>query len=667
MAAFRNLLRLYPQDIFVHRRYQDWLSGNETVRQQEQQVADYRGAYEMDPNDLRHGYLYARILARRDYQKAFDILSGLAATHPDSPWPHLGLSQMRTIRQLQDLTDARRQLDLYLAACPSSLDPIALNLIQRVGDKALWQRTAERLRDQLTSRDDPAAIAAWPQLWTLESRIRPAAEQELSRRQIAEDLKMLRALDQTGLNDWYNVLRQGYQTINDAAGVQWTDSQLLRNLTSSSLAFDLLHRQWWAAHSTETGVPKGPAETRARKLLQASDEWTRRWASHPMAWYARMRAVETLKDTPAEVIEEVAAKVMLTSDRSPDAVRGTVPPALDIARLRLERGVAIHRVPELILQAEQWVIAKYEADRKIQYGVWGSPADLEAFRLEETWACRKVLFDFHWKTGQKENALEVLESMQQSVSALDPKGLPATGWPLVFDMALTLGRLDKARAALARMESRNDAYWQSAAALAEAEGRKLDAVAFYLNTKSVAAQEKALALWLSLGGTAAGWEATVGRTAVKPPADEAAAWQRLARDLPDFVLEDVAGRKVRLADLQGKTTFVNVWATWCGPCREELPQVQELYRALKDRKDVAIMTLNADENPAVVKPFLDRVGYTFPTLLASDYVFKTLEVNGIPRNWIVDKTGVIRLELATFDRVEMSKLVMAMLEKLKDQ
>jgi hypothetical protein len=194
VAAFHELLRKYPEDVFVHRRYQDRLSGNNTLQQQELQVAEYRATYEKGSTSLFAGYLYARMLVRRDHEKGFAILRGLVERHPDAPWLHLQLAGMEQMPRLRDLADGRKQLDAYLTECPSSLDASALSLIQSLGDKDLWQRTAERMRGQLESRNDPAALSAWPQLWTLESRIRPADQQDQARQQVAEDVKKIRAL-----------------------------------------------------------------------------------------------------------------------------------------------------------------------------------------------------------------------------------------------------------------------------------------------------------------------------------------------------------------------------------------------------------------------------------------------------------------------------------------
>jgi thiol-disulfide isomerase/thioredoxin len=94
-----------------------------------------------------------------------------------------------------------------------------------------------------------------------------------------------------------------------------------------------------------------------------------------------------------------------------------------------------------------------------------------------------------------------------------------------------------------------------------------------------------------------------------------------------------------LKDLAGKVVLINEWATWCGPCNEELPKLQKLYEQMKDRSDIQILTFNIDESLGLVAPFLKEKGYTFPVLPASSLV-NNLQLNGsIPQNWIVDGKG----------------------------
>jgi thiol-disulfide isomerase/thioredoxin len=118
--------------------------------------------------------------------------------------------------------------------------------------------------------------------------------------------------------------------------------------------------------------------------------------------------------------------------------------------------------------------------------------------------------------------------------------------------------------------------------------------------------------------------------------------------LPAFELVDVASKSWRLADLRGKKPVINVWATWCGPCREELPYVERLQQRLAGRDDVQLLTLNLDFNPGLVKPYLRRNHFTFPSLFATAWYAKAVEEKSIPRTWVVDGAGVVRFEQLGF-------------------
>ena len=117
------------------------------------------------------------------------------------------------------------------------------------------------------------------------------------------------------------------------------------------------------------------------------------------------------------------------------------------------------------------------------------------------------------------------------------------------------------------------------------------------------------------------------------------------RDLAsqDFTLESLAGDQVSLSSYKGKVVLLSFWATWCGPCKQEMPEMQALYQKLKSR-GFEVVAVDMMEDKAVVADFVKKSGYTFPVLL--DH---TGEVGGgqmynaraIPTNYIVDKSGRI--------------------------
>ncbi len=122
--------------------------------------------------------------------------------------------------------------------------------------------------------------------------------------------------------------------------------------------------------------------------------------------------------------------------------------------------------------------------------------------------------------------------------------------------------------------------------------------------------------------------------------------------LVPFSLPDLQGRTWTPAALLGKTALVNVWATWCAPCRDELPFVQKLHERLAAREDVIVLSISIDEKPQHARRFAKKYGLTFPVLLAPEFVESHFLSTGlgIPVNWLVDPDGVIRRKPARFDK-----------------
>lgn len=125
----------------------------------------------------------------------------------------------------------------------------------------------------------------------------------------------------------------------------------------------------------------------------------------------------------------------------------------------------------------------------------------------------------------------------------------------------------------------------------------------------------------------------------------------------DFELEDLKGNKVKLSDYEGQIVFLNFWATWCPPCRAEMPDMEEIYKEYGDR-GVAILAVNStsmelrggnDSKKArkQVEEFIESAGFTFPVLLDSDDEVlvkynNIVPITGIPTTFMIDKKGQIR-------------------------
>ena len=111
---------------------------------------------------------------------------------------------------------------------------------------------------------------------------------------------------------------------------------------------------------------------------------------------------------------------------------------------------------------------------------------------------------------------------------------------------------------------------------------------------------------------------------------------------PEFSLDGLSGRKVELKNFKGKVIFLTFWATWCGPCKGELPSIEALHQQLKG-KDFVVLTVAVDlEGALPVEKFIAKQGYTFYVLIDSkSQVLDLYRVEGIPMTFLIDKKGRI--------------------------
>jgi len=110
------------------------------------------------------------------------------------------------------------------------------------------------------------------------------------------------------------------------------------------------------------------------------------------------------------------------------------------------------------------------------------------------------------------------------------------------------------------------------------------------------------------------------------------------RQTADFTLTDLQGKSWHLRDLAGKVVMVNFWATWCPPCRKEMPDLQALYEKYKDQGFIVLSI--SDEEAAKVSPFIAERKITYPVLLDPGRKVNDLFiVDGIPKSFVYDRSG----------------------------
>lgn len=636
--ALAAMLEKYPRDLALHQHRRVLLIGpmfdNWKVA-----IKEYRRLYEAHPGDPLYRFLYARVLNGTQTTEAIRLLDGVLADYPGFAPAHLELARIHQWGVFKDTARAVSHLEAYRRACPDST--ASFSTVLSLNDQAYFERSAQELRKLLeaTPDSDAARLPAYGTLWTLEFRGRPASGHDALRKQVAADMKRLESLSppEPQMKRWLRVLEQGYRLLNDKAAAERVEDRLtaLKPLSRDAMGLEM-ERQYRKNEYPRTGVRKDE-EAWARQQLEASRAWIERWPGAAGPFSRRLGGLVALEKIPVEDLHETADRLLENYARQPDEFRSFPPTAYRVAQAYLQAGTRLDRIPALIEAGTAELAIARERDQA---------SDTEP-------------------PGKKHDGGYSLWFFE--------------GMPIAIGASLGQGKPEEARKALREMEAyalanpgskdeedgkkaadqRNALLWEMRGRIAEAEIRPADAVVLYLRAEAlqsmpprpqqphrVNAGSRARQLWKQLGGgTNEGLQALTEKGALLAnPNAVSEGWSKATRVLPDFEITDTAGRVWRLADLKNKRTFINIWATWCGWCHPELPEVQKLHEEAAGRKDVAVITLNIDDNPGVIQPYLKEKGYTFPVLPALPLMEKMGVELSIPRNWIADAEGKIAWE-----------------------
>ncbi|MCY1635808.1 TlpA family protein disulfide reductase [Marinifilum sp. D737] len=135
--------------------------------------------------------------------------------------------------------------------------------------------------------------------------------------------------------------------------------------------------------------------------------------------------------------------------------------------------------------------------------------------------------------------------------------------------------------------------------------------------------------------------------------------------VPEFTVTTLDGKEISIKDLKGKVVLINFFATWCGPCMKELPEVQkQLWPKFKD-ENFTLISIGREHTKDQLTKWNQKKGFTFP--IAPDpkrEVYSKFASQYIPRNFIVDKTGKIIWQGVGFDQKEMDQMIKTIQENL---
>jgi peroxiredoxin len=122
----------------------------------------------------------------------------------------------------------------------------------------------------------------------------------------------------------------------------------------------------------------------------------------------------------------------------------------------------------------------------------------------------------------------------------------------------------------------------------------------------------------------------------------AAAAVQLSSSAPDFTLRSVAGANLRLQEQRGQVVLVNFWATWCGPCRQEMPHLNRIYDKYR-ASGFVLLGVNIDDDPRAAADLAAKLGLRFPVLLDTDkQVSRAYDMSAMPATLLIDRDGRVR-------------------------
>ena len=113
-------------------------------------------------------------------------------------------------------------------------------------------------------------------------------------------------------------------------------------------------------------------------------------------------------------------------------------------------------------------------------------------------------------------------------------------------------------------------------------------------------------------------------------------------EAPDFTLETLAGGNLRLEEYRGQVVLINFWASWCGPCRQEMPILDRIHNRYEDT-GFAVLGVNVEGKRAPAQKIVDKTNVRFPVLIdAAQDVSETYDLKAMPTTVVVDRDGVVR-------------------------
>jgi thiol-disulfide isomerase/thioredoxin len=616
--VLEDLIAQYPGEIEPYRRLINFVRYSEP--EQFPALQDrLRKQAAAKPGDPVAAYVAAVALFQTDTPESIRLLEAARASAPDFAWTALELANIYASGKLADKKKAAEDLAQFFSMCPSSTDQRAQWLLGKLGDMALQARVASALRVKLAKETDPVTLRDYETLWGLEFRSRPPQQHAALREQVKTDLKRLEAIDVKGDVKWVALLKNGSKQTGDPEATVALEDRLLREFPASEEAYGVLYDRWKKIHKEPSDHKDAAAWAVYNAAYKdAMKEWIRECTDSTYlsrsTWFFTIFSDDTISEKEGNAALDHFLKAQ-TDYEAPAAW-----PYLDAAEFLLVHKWQPKRALDLLHKAQPLLTAELNRE----------------------------LHDDNVSAEDAEQRMNSQLYQEQNIDGLILRAARMAGRPA--EAQALRASVDGAPPSLKKRES---GYWLNRARLAAIENRRADALTYYqraLETRLSPPNpwrgkleddlaDESRALWKEMGGTEVAYAVWSNPPVAKTEELKEGRWEKPKKTLPAFELSDLSGKTWKLTTLEGKSVLVNLWATWCGPCNAELPHLEELYKKVKDRSDVQILTFNIDTDLGLVEPFMKEKGFTFPVLPAYSLVMGLLDGVGIPQNWIVDPQG----------------------------
>jgi len=607
-----ELAAKYPADLDIQTQ-RIWLY----KQNQPDEWPAVRDAYvkraEENPSDPAALMLAGTVLYTRQTPRAIEFMTKARSAPGGFPLAALKLAGIYESGKFEDKDKARENLSIYVSACGEYASRSADRAITKLADQPMQAAIARRLRARLEKESHPDA-EDYEYLWSLEFRSRPPAEHPGLRKQVAKDVERLTAL-KPDKRSFDSILAGLKQSGASKETITAFENRILKEAPSSDTAYTITYERWKKEH-------KEPSDHKDTAAWQA---WKKAHLDATKKWAAQFTDVSWLEDNYLE--ERIDAGELKEAEVVP-----LIEKAVDRDVLRDGPDFWTYVNGAGALLRNNWAPERAYAWTQ-QAWLLAERQDLE--RLEDDTLTAERRKEIAEGGGLRGNIADDYAWVSKLAGKQPPPSLRAyVEGPLPVKKGDLSSRY-RALAWLAMIDGRTPdalAYFQQALFTREEEPK------YFRGKLEDTLRDEAKAAFVKAGGSEKAF-AIWSQPSSKSPELAEGRWEKPTKTLPAFELSDLNGTTWKLTQLEGKAVLINLWATWCGPCKSELPHLQKLYEQTKGRSDIQVISFNVDEDLGLVEPFLKEQGYNFPALMGYSLIRGMFDGYGIPQNWLVDPKG----------------------------